>query len=145
MRRPSLPVLLALAALATPVAALAGEIYCNAQGKECSDRPTPGSVAVRTHEAPPTSEPASSRPAPPVDGAANDRLKADAQREAVQKDVASTHADQCKAATDHYQKSIEARRLYRTGKDGEREYLTDAEIDEARLAAKRQMDEACSK
>ena len=150
MRTSPLAALFSLAALAMLRVVGAGEIYCNNQGKECSDRPWPGAITVHTPnpgEPQPASTPAEApgKGAPAVDAAANDRLRAEAQRSAVQKDVAATRAEQCKAAKEKYEKSIEARRLYRLGKDGEREYLSDAEVDEARLAAKQELDTACGK
>ena len=150
MRTSPLAALFALAALAMLRVVGAGEIYCNHEGKDCSDRPWPGAVTVHTANAAepqpataPADSPGKAPPAP--DSAANERLRADAQRNAVQKDVAATRAEQCKTAKEKYEKSIEARRLYRVGKDGEREYYTDAEADEARLTAKRDMDSACGK
>lgn len=148
MRTSPIAILSALAALAMLRVVGAGEIYCNNQGKECSDRPWPGAITVHTAspgEPQPSSAPADApgKAQPAVDAAANERLRNDAQRNAVQKDVAAARAEQCKAAKEKYEKSIEARRMYRTGKDGEREYFTDAEVDEARLSAKREVDAAC--
>jgi len=45
---------------------------------------------------------------------------------------------------DRYKKMIEGRRLYKTGADGERQYLTSEEIDSERLNAKREVDATCS-
>jgi hypothetical protein len=39
---------------------------------------------------------------------------------------------------------VNTRRLFREGPNGERQYLTDAEIEEARINAKRELDEACT-
>ncbi len=61
----------------------------------------------------------------------------------VNKDVAKTRETQCKDAKEQYRVSIESQKLYRLGKDGERQYLTSAEIDEARMNARRAMDEIC--
>jgi hypothetical protein len=141
--------LLALA-LGTAGAAHTGDIYCNNQGKDCSDRPTPGAqfkgstysqAAASSAPAAPVSSSSSSTPA--TDAAADARLSQDASRAAVQKDVAATRAEQCKAAKDKYQQSIEARRLYRVNKAGEREYLSDNEFDQARLNARLEMERAC--
>jgi hypothetical protein len=131
-------------------AASAGDIYCNNQGKDCSDRPTPGAQFKGStfSQAPASSNPASSASssnsaAPATDAAANARLSQDASKAAVQKDVAASRAEQCKAAKDKYQQSIEARRLYRVNKAGEREYLSDNEFDQARLNARLEMERAC--
>ena len=131
-------------------AVCAGDIYCNNQGKDCSDRPTPGAQFKGStySQAPASSSPAapassSNSATPATDAAANARLGQDATRAAVQKDVAASRAEQCKAAKDKYQQSIEARRLYRVNKAGEREYLSDNEFDQARLNARLEMERAC--
>jgi hypothetical protein len=38
---------------------------------------------------------------------------------------------------------VQARRIYTTGADGERQFLSDDEADKARVAHKIEMDEAC--
>jgi hypothetical protein len=129
-------------------AASAGDIYCNNQGRDCSDRPSPGATYVRTVNAPAVTvtEPspaASSGSAPAPTDAAAARLGQEASRAAVQKDVAANRAEQCKQAKDKYQKSVEARRVYRINKAGEREYLSDAEADQARLNARLEMERSC--
>lgn len=132
--------------------ASAADIYCNNQGKDCSDKPTPGAVLVHisasNYGANTLSSPVASaeRPASsaPTD-AANARLSQERSAQAVQKDVATTRATQCKDAQEKYQKSVEARRVYRMGKDGEREYLSDSEADQMRLNARLEMERSCAK
>ena len=63
--------------------------------------------------------------------------------QAVKKDVTKSRETQCKDAKEQYRVAIESQKLYRVGKDGERQYLTSAEIDEARMNARRTMDEIC--
>jgi hypothetical protein len=136
--------------------ASAGDIYCNNQGRDCSDRWTPGATTVRalTRPAGGNTETTPSEPQPAVpaaataasaapDSGADARLKDEARRLAVQKDVAASRAEQCKQAKDKYQKSVEARRVYRLNKAGEREYLSDAETEQARLNARLEMDRSC--
>jgi len=150
MRYVTLLSLLALALGATG-AATAGDIYCNNQGRDCSDRPSPGATFVGSTNSsiPANSEPApaanssNSNAAPATDSAANARLGQDASRAAVQKDVAATRAEQCKQAKEKYQQSVEARRVYRVNKAGEREYLSDTEADQARLNARLEMERSC--
>lgn len=72
-----------------------------------------------------------------------ERLSKASAADAVRDDVAKKRSEQCEQAKEQYRKSIEARRIFRKGASGEREYLTDAEADEYRLAARREMDEAC--
>lgn len=62
---------------------------------------------------------------------------------AVQRDVTASRSEQCKKAQDQYRVAIESQRLYRVGKDGEREYLNDAELSEARINAKKAVDDLC--
>jgi hypothetical protein len=134
---------LVIAALCASGAVGAGDIYCNNQGKDCSDRPSPNATVVHVSSAPSPSSEAETAPKTPVDANADARIKEDATRQAVQKDVAATRAEQCKTATERYQRSITARHAYRLNKAGEREYLTDAEIDQERLDARKEMDRVC--
>jgi hypothetical protein len=64
-------------------------------------------------------------------------------KRAVEEDVATARAEQCKQAKDTYQRYIQSRRLIRKGPDGEQIYLSDAEMDTERVNAKRAADEAC--
>ena len=132
--------------------ASAADIYCNNQGKDCSDKPTPGAVLVHiannSYGSNTLSTPAAgserARDNTSTD-AANARLSQEHSAQAVQKDVASTRATQCKDAQEKYTKSVEARRVYRMGKDGEREYLSDSEADQMRLNARLEMERSCAK
>jgi hypothetical protein len=49
----------------------------------------------------------------------------------------------CQQARDKLQKYETAHRLYRPGADGQREYLTDEEIDAARVEARKSVDQWC--
>ena len=139
---------LVIAALCASGAVLAGDIYCNNQGRDCSDRPSPNATVVHINSSPQSAS--SDAPAPPPssapptsDSSADARLKENATRQAVQKDVNANRAEQCKQAQDKYQKAIAARRVYRLNKAGEREYLSDAEMEQARVNAKLEADRAC--
>jgi hypothetical protein len=63
--------------------------------------------------------------------------------DAVKQDLTKTREQQCKDAKDRYDRSIQARRLYRTTKDGERDYMSDQEADALRVKNRTDMDEAC--
>jgi hypothetical protein len=65
-------------------------------------------------------------------------------KKSVEGDVEQTREKQCADAQDHYKKLIEGRRLYKTGANGEREYLTSEEIDSERVNAKRDLDAICN-
>ena len=62
---------------------------------------------------------------------------------AVQRDLDAVRSQQCKQAQDRYKTYIESRRLFRETPDGKREYLSDAELSQARIEAKKEMDELC--
>lgn len=124
--------------------ASAADIYCQKQGKDCSDRPTPGAEYIRTPVRKPDAP--SDNPAPAKTAAAGTAPSPAAQattRQAVQKDMAQARTEECKKARDAYQQSLTARRIYRTNKDGEREYLSDTEADQLRMNAKLNMDQSC--
>jgi hypothetical protein len=78
-----------------------------------------------------------------ADQQANQQRREQSTQQAVNKDLEKTRETQCKDAKEQYRVAIESQKLYRVGKDGERQYLTSAEIDTARLNARRAMDEAC--
>lgn len=136
---------LVIAALSAASLAGAGDIYCNSQGRDCSDRPSPNATVVHVNNAPPPSDSAAAEGSAkaPTDASADARLKAEATQKAVQKDVAASRAEQCKQAQDKYQKAIAARRVYRLNAAGEREYLSDAEMEQARIAAHQEVDRSC--
>ena len=62
--------------------------------------------------------------------------------EAVAKDLEATRTERCKNARAEYDRSINARRLYREN-GGERQYLSDAEIAQARVDARKAVDSIC--
>jgi len=65
-------------------------------------------------------------------------------KKTVAQDVAQTRDKQCADAQDRYKKLIEGRRLYKTGPDGERQFMNSEEIDTERLNAKRDIDTICN-
>lgn len=121
--------------------AVAGDIYCNAARNVCSDVQTPGSQLVIVRGIQSSSSPASNPATPAASPSSPDNDSA--RRAAVQKDVATIRAEQCKKAQERYEQSINARRIYKEKKDGEREYLTDAEADAMRVQARADRDAAC--
>jgi hypothetical protein len=153
-----------------PLTAAFADVYrsVDAQGHvQYSDTPTPGAELVHVQnlraQQNPSAYPSGNSPANPTSPAANataasaaaagstlnsdparDTLAQQAAQQAVQKDLAATRAEQCSKATENYNSSVQARRIYRTGQDGEREYLTDAEADEQRLNLRLAMESACN-
>jgi hypothetical protein len=119
--------------------------WVDAQGKvQYGDRPPDGVHAevvelLGTHSGHSNSTvTAADKPAAPTNPSANDTKKA------VDNDVAQVREKECADAKDRYQKLIEGRRLYKTGENGERQYLTSDEIDAERLSAKRDVDDICN-
>jgi hypothetical protein len=115
-----------------------------------SDRWVPGSELIKVERSRATPAAAASARAAEQNRLAvtNDRITAqqaqNSDARAVQRDVQEARTSQCKEAKERYEKSVQARRIFRTGKEGEREYLTDAEADEWRLKARSEMQEACA-
>jgi Ni/Co efflux regulator RcnB len=125
--------------------------WTDAQGKvQYGDRPPDGVHAVvvellGTHAASArVAAPSTAQSAPTARVAAAPTPKDQDDRKAVDQDVAQTRDKQCTDAQDRYKKLIEGRRLYKTGPDGERQFMTSEEIDTERLNAKRDIDNICN-
>ena len=107
-----------------------------------SDEWVPGSVVIKT-----TVRPHSEAAAPSGQSAANSRVNEQIASQdnarAVQQDVAKARDSQCSWAKDRYMKAIASRRVYKEGKDGERQYMTDAEADAYREQARKDVQQAC--
>jgi hypothetical protein len=124
--------------------------WVDAQGEvHYSDRPVEGAKLVTTTKPTPPGAPVPA--AVKTAQAAGDAAVADANKDiaaqqnarAVNQDVAAQRAKQCKDATTRYEKSVQARRIYRTAPNGEREYLSDAEADQLRQQNRAAMTSAC--
>jgi hypothetical protein len=120
--------------------------WIDAQGKlQYGDRPPDGVHAEVVELLIP--HPASARSASttaPAKNAAQSPAKEAEDKKAVEQDVAQTRDKQCADAQDRYKKLIEGRRLYKTGPDGERQFMNSEEIDTERLNAKRDVDTICN-
>lgn len=138
-----------------PLAAAWADVFrsVDAQGHvQYSDTPTPGAqlvhidnprVPIKTTANPPASYSRPSSTAATTGDQIHQQLEQEAAARAVQNELAQTRADQCKKATEIYQQSVQARRIYTTGPDGQRQFLSDDEADKARVSHKVEMDEAC--
>ena len=121
--------------------------WVDAQGKVLyGDRPPDGVHAevvelLGTHVARTTPTKDS---APTRTGAKNESQDDASTKKAVDSDVQQVKDQQCAAAQEQYKKLIEGRRIYKTGPDGERQYLTSEEIDTQRADAKREIDATCN-
>ncbi len=57
--------------------------------------------------------------------------------------MAKAKADQCKKATEAYEQSVRNRRIYKEKQGGEREYLSDKDMDAYRLRLLNERKQAC--
>lgn len=126
--------------------------WIDAQGKlQYGDRPPDGvhaevvellvahGGAAAAHTASTSSTPTAPKAVP-----ARPSTKDSDDRKAVDQDVAQTKDKQCTDAQERYKKLIEGRHIYKTGPDGERQFMTSEEIDTERLNAKRDIDSICN-
>jgi hypothetical protein len=136
--------------MSLPFTAAIADVYrsVDAQGQvHYSDTPTPGAELVHVQKL------GMQNSAPSAASDAKALAKSDAQvhtelaqqnaQRAVQQDVEQTRADQCKKATADYDQSVQARRIYKPGADGEREYMSDADADQMRTSLRLAMQNAC--
>jgi len=143
-----------------PLSAAVADVYrsVDPQGQvHYSDTPTPGAELVHVQKLGINSSSlnASSSKSSASSGMSDTKAlaKSDAQiqdqlgqqnaQRAVQQDVEQTRAEQCKKATTDYDQAVQARRIYKPGADGERDYLSDAEADQQRLNLRMAMQSAC--
>src|SRR5262245_31233524 len=113
-----------------------------------SDNWVPGSTLVKTDSKNGYSESAPSSASAPSssNGAAptpSEQAEAQRNQRQVAEDMAKAKADQCKKATENYQKAIQSRRIYQGKPGGEREYLSDKDADAYRLQLLNARKEAC--
>jgi hypothetical protein len=66
-----------------------------------------------------------------------------AEQKAAAEESAKDKAERCIKARERYDRYMNSPKLYEKGEDGERRYLTDAELDAARSSAKASMDVMC--
>lgn len=152
MRKPI--IIAAIAGVLTCAIAQAGDVYkyIDERGNTLyTDKPIPGAVLVQsTSPRPPE---ASQRSYAAQQALTNANLSASNQRIAegqdnqriasnVARDLAASRAERCKQARDDYNKTIQSLRMYRE-KDGKREYLSDAELAQARVDAARAVETIC--
>jgi hypothetical protein len=84
------------------------------------------------------------RPAAPPRASEPNSSEPQTVREQVQQDVAQKRAEQCEKATERYNKYIASRALFKEGPNGERVYLSEQELEAARVNAKRELDAVCA-
>ena len=135
--------------------ASAGDVYKYVDERGVTlytDKPIPGAVLVSTGTQRPAEYTARSNAANQANtnavlSASNDRIATN-QNDArvasnVAKDLEASRLERCKQARDAYSKAINSQRLYRTTSDGQREYLSDAELGAKRIEAAKAVDSIC--
>ncbi len=142
----------AIAILLTASAFGAGEIY-RWKGPDgtwhYSDQPRAGAELVRGPQmARPTGEAEPAAASPPQStqplATTDDPLPVSADVAAeVRSQAEAARADQCKRAEAAYQQALTARRIFRTDAQGNRVYMSEEEMDAARLQSRAQRDLAC--
>jgi hypothetical protein len=142
---------LALFLTGAAVAAHAADVYryVDAQGGvHYTDTWVPGSTLIKVDHQPKASEAAvpahtpQNKPLAAGDRASTDVAKA-ADERAVKADVAQAQEEQCKQAKDNYTKAVASRRIIKSGSDGQREYLSEADANTYRLQLHDAMQAAC--
>jgi hypothetical protein len=135
--------------------AQAGDVYKYVDDRGVTlytDKPLPGAVLVSTGTQRPPE--VAQRNAAASRAATNSQLNASNQRITdsqtnqrvaanVAKDLEASRLERCKKARDSYQMSISMVRMYRNGPDGERIYLTDAELAQQRMDAAKAVEAIC--
>jgi hypothetical protein len=112
-----------------------------------SDQWMPGSEVIRTSKTHPAGADTPARTADQRNLTASNNRIAEQQdtqdnAHAVQQDLASRHAVLCKQSKEGYMRAITSRRVYQD-KDGERNYLSDADADAYREQLRKQVQEYC--
>ena len=148
-------ILAVIAGLLTAACANAGDVYkyVDERGNTLyTDKPMPGAVLVTASTQRPPS--VVQREFSAQQTATANQLNSSNQRIAdnqtnqraadqVARDLEATRLDRCKKAREAYERSINSRRIYREKPNGEREYLNDAELAQARVDSRKQMDAIC--
>jgi hypothetical protein len=144
--------LLIVAALAGVQSVAHADVYrwVDAQGRvQYSDKWIPGSTLVKVDRTPQNATATAARQSADQKAlnASNARIAGQQAEQnnfqAMKADVAKVQQDQCAQAKERYDKAIHARRLFKEGKDGSKEYVSDAQADEYRAKARADMLTAC--
>jgi Domain of unknown function (DUF4124) len=117
-----------------------------------TDRPMPGAVKVSSGNVRPPE--VAERSYAAQQAARNQQLAGSNQRIAqsnddqrvaanVAKDLEASRLERCKQARDSYNKAINSQRLYRLDKDGNRVYMNDAELSQARIDSAKAVESIC--
>jgi hypothetical protein len=129
---------LVLLFLATGVNAAEVYRWIDADGRIVySDRPNPDAPTetITIRSSGPETTPAPTAAQPVREASANTTLGAEVPREPTPAELAENRARNCESALERNETYSTAHRLYRELADGEREWLSSEEIDQARVTA----------
>jgi hypothetical protein len=143
--------LIALTAIAGLAQAGTADVYSykDANGQtHYTDRWRPGAVLVKSG-VPTALRPAAPAPGTPANTGTDqqrigENLKNAADTRAMNADLAKKRAEQCKAATEQYERLIAARRVTKRDDKGNQIFLSDAEADAQRVRARQERDTLCA-
>lgn len=135
--------------------AQAGDVYKYVDERGTTlytDKPIPGAVLVSTGAQRPPE--VAQRNYAASQASNNSQLNSSNQRIAesqdnsrvaanVAKDLEASRAERCKKARETYDMTITTHRMYRDGKNGEREYLSEAELATQRMNAAKAVEAIC--
>ncbi|HXZ49872.1 MAG TPA: DUF4124 domain-containing protein [Usitatibacter sp.] len=138
-------IVLALACAVAPLAGAQLYKYVDKDGRTVySDQPPPAGESKQLHVNTGTGTAGPSYVA--RDKALDKTRQAEKDKE-KKKEIGEENAklaqQRCAQATESYHTYQEGGRLFRTNEKGEREFLSDEEIEAARVKSKQEMDEAC--
>jgi Domain of unknown function (DUF4124) len=135
------------------LAAAAADVYrfVDAQGGiHYTDTWVPGSTVIKVEHRSTSggSAPATARTAQGQQAiASGDRARADLAKQAdertVHTDVAQARDEDCTKAKESYDKAVRSRRIIKTDKEGQREYLSETDADAYRLQLRQDVQAAC--
>jgi hypothetical protein len=113
-----------------------------------SDQWMPGSEVIKTSKAHPQGSDSAQRSSDQKTvSAANERTSEKLNEQdnvrAVQQDVARRKDAVCKQAKDEYTRAIASRRIFTNDKDGERDYMSDADADAYRARVRKAVQDNC--
>jgi hypothetical protein len=128
-------------------------------GVHYSDKWVPGSEVIKSTKPHPASTESYAKshasdqgPLSSSNAHAADMVTQQGAAQAVKQDVAKIREQQCKEAKERYDKAIQARRIFKAGKDDkakdtdrpdDRQYMSDEEADAYRLKARTEMQQYC--
>jgi hypothetical protein len=108
-----------------------------------SDQWVPGAKVIMTSTAQGTPDSSAMKGIQSESNAASREVQNQEDVQAVQADEAKARAQRCEQDKTEYQKLIESRRVFTVDKSGERHYMSDTDIEAARLKARQAMEADC--